>query len=156
MFISQLSLMNSMSIEFKKILPEKEPQALTLLALANLPTNDIGNHVVLFSLETNGEIIATAGLERYGKVGLLRSVGVLDSQKGNGYGILITQHVETHAKNSGIEELYLLTLTAKDFFERKCHYEVVERANVVSEILNSPQFVSTCPSSAVVMKKVLA
>lgn len=144
-----------MSIEFKKISPEQELDAFALLESQKLPTSDIGNHVALFALEKNGKMIATAGLEQYDKVGLLRSVSVLEAEKSKGYGVLIANHLEKYAKNNGIEELYLLTQNAKDFFENKCQYAVVERAKVANEIQNSPQFTSTCPSSAVVMKKVL-
>lgn len=144
-----------MNIEFKKTIPEKKSEVLTLLALANLPTLDIGDNVELFSLETNGNIIGTAGLEVIGNIGLLRSVSVLETQKGNGYGNLIVQNLEEFAKTQNIKELYLLTTTAKEFFEKKCNYEVVERINVSTEIQNSQQFASVCPSSAVVMRKVL-
>ena len=144
-----------MNAEFKKTSPEKKSEVLTLLTLANLPTLDIGENVELFSLETNENIVGTAGLEIIGNIGLLRSVSVLESQKGKGYGHLIVQKLESYAKIQNIEALYLLTTTASEFFEKKCNYQIVERANVPTEIQNSQQFSSVCPSSAVVMKKVL-
>lgn len=144
-----------MNIEFKKTSPEKISELLMLLQKANLPVNDIGEKVELFSLEDNEEIIGTAGLEIDGQIGLLRSVSVLESQKGKGYGHLIVQNLETYAQTQNIKELYLLTTTAKDFFEKKCNYDVVERVNVPTEIQNSQQFASVCPASAVVMKKSL-
>ena len=144
-----------MNVEFKKTSPEKVSEVLALLTLANLPINDIGENVELFSLEMNEETIGTAGLEINSQIGLLRSVSVLESQKGKGYGFLIVRDLEEYAKTQNIKELYLLTTTAKEFFEKKCNYEVVERANVPTEIQNSQQFTSVCPSSAVVMKKVI-
>lgn len=144
-----------MTIEFRKIPSEKLSEVMALLTLANLPVNDIGENVELFALETNEQIIATAGLEINGLIGLLRSVSVLDSQKGKGYGLLIVQKLEKYAENQGIKELYLLTTTAKEFFEKKCNYEVIERTNAPTEIQSSQQFASVCPSSAVVMKKVI-
>jgi len=144
-----------MNIEFKKTSPEKVSELLTLLQKSNLPVNDIGEKVELFSLEYNEEIIGTAGLEIDGQIGLLRSVSVLESQKGKGYGHLIVQNLETYAQTQNIKELYLLTTTAKDFFEKKCNYDVVERVNVPTEIQNSQQFALVCPASAVVMKKSL-
>lgn len=154
-----VTIMNN--IKFKKTSPEKVSEVLALLTSANLPTNDIGENVELFSLETNEQIIATAGLEAngpigFGPIGLLRSVSVLESQKGKGFGYLIVQNLEEYAKTHHIKELYLLTTTAKGFFEKKCNYVVVERVNVPTEIQNSQQFASVCPSSAVVMKKVIA
>lgn len=144
-----------MNIEFRKTPSEKLSEIMALLTLANLPVNDIGENVELFALEINEQIIATAGLETNGRIGLLRSVSVLESQKGKGYGLLIVQKLEKYAKNQGIKELYLLTTTAQEFFEKKCNYEVTERIHVPTEIQSSQQFASVCPSSAVVMKKVI-
>ncbi len=144
-----------MNIEFGKTPPEKLSEVMALLTLANLPVNDIGENVELFALETNEQIIATAGLETNGRIGLLRSVSVLDSQKGKGYGLLIVQKLEKYAERQGIKELYLLTTTAKEFFEKKCNYKVIERTHVPTEIQSSQQFASVCPSSAVVMKKII-
>ncbi len=144
-----------MSIEFGKMPPEKLSEVMALLTLASLPVNDIGKDVELFTLETNEQIIATAGLETNGRIGLLRSVSVLDSQKEKGFGLLIVRNLEKYAKNQGIKELYLLTTTAKDFFEKKLNYKVIERTDAPTEIQSSQQFASVCPSSAVVMKKVL-
>lgn len=144
-----------MNIEFKKTSPEKVSELLSLLQKANLPVNDIGEKVELFSLESSEGIIGTAGLEIDGQIGLLRSISVLESQKGKGFGHLIVQNLEAYAQTQNIKELYLLTTTAKDFFEKKCNYDVVERVNVPTEIQNSQQFTSVCPASAVVMKKSL-
>lgn len=144
-----------MNIEFKKTPPEKVSEVLDLLIKADLPVNDINKNVELFSLETNQQIIATAGLEVNNQIGLLRSVSVLESQKGKGFGLLIVRNLEEYAKAQHIKELYLLTTTAKDFFESKLNYKVVERTNVPIEIQNSQQFSSVCPSTAIVMKKVV-
>jgi amino-acid N-acetyltransferase len=145
-----------MNIALKKTSPENFSKVLVLLSLANLPTIDIGENVELFSLEMDSEIIGTAGLEIFGRIGLLRSLSVLESQKGKGYGFLIVQKLESYVKTKNIKELYLLTSTAKDFFEKKCKYELIERINVPIEIQSSQQFSSICPSSAVIMKKNIA
>ena len=142
-----------MNLEFKKTSPEKVSQVLALLSLANLPISDIGENVELFSLEMESKIIGTVGLEMSGKIGLLRSLSVIESQKGKGYGLLIVQNLEAYVKTKNIKVLYLLTTTAKDFFEKKCNYAVIERVNVPIEIQSSQQFALVCPSSAVVMKK---
>lgn len=142
-----------MNLEFKKTSPEKVLQVLALLSLANLPISDIGENVDFFSLEIDSEIIGTVGLETNGKIGLLRSLSVLESQKGKGYGLLIVQNLEAYVKTKNINKLYLLTTTAKEFFEKKFNYEVIERVNVPIEIQSSQQFALVCPLSAVVMKK---
>ncbi len=51
--------------------------------------------------------------------------------------------------------LYLLTTTAKDFFNKE-GYIVVNRDEVPEPIKNSSEFSSVCPSTAIVMKKEIA
>ena len=142
-----------MNIALKKTSPENFSKVLVLLSLANLPISDIGENVELFSLEMDSKIIGTAGLEMNGKIGLLRSLSVIESQKGKGYGLLIVQNLEAYVKTKNIKVLYLFTTTAKDFFEKKCNYAVIKRVNVPIEIQSSQQFALVCPLSAVVMKK---
>jgi len=144
-----------MTTIFKKALASERVEVLSLLEKANLPINDIDGNVELFCLETDDGIIGTAGLETKGAIGLLRSISISDLQKGKGCGVAIIQHLENYAKSQHLKELYLLTTTAKEFFERKCNYEVVERTDVPVEIQSSQQFSSVCPSSAVVMRKTL-
>lgn len=130
-------------------------KAIMLLEQAKLPTKDIDEKVKLFVLQNGQEIIGTGGLELMKEYGLLRSVSVKESEKGRGLGQKITQFVENYAKSIGIEEIYLLTNTAKDFFEKKENYMIVDRTLVPKEIQESKQFAETCPSSAIVMRKIL-
>lgn len=140
---------------FKEASEKQRKEAILLLNEAKLPTNDIDENVKLFVLQNEQEIIGTGGLEQIEKYGLLRSVSVKESEKGRGFGQKITESIEAYAKLVGIKELYLLTNTAKDFFDKKENYEVVARNLVPNEIQESKQFAETCPSSATVMRKIL-
>jgi amino-acid N-acetyltransferase len=64
------------------------------------------------------------------------------------------EYIEKIAKQNAVKELILLTTTASDYFSKKA-YRTIERNNVPEEIKKSSEFSSTCPSSAVIMKKVL-
>ncbi|AFK01809.1 GCN5-related N-acetyltransferase [Emticicia oligotrophica DSM 17448] len=147
--------MKTQNITFEEALGTNRTKAMALLTDANLPTNDIDNQVNLFVLLENKEIIGTGGLEQKSNYGLLRSISVVNSEKGKGYGQLITEAVEQFALKNSITDLFLLTTTAKDFFEKKCGYQIVDRKEVPIEIQNSQQFSSVCPSSAIVMHKKL-
>jgi len=70
-------------------------------------------------------------------------------------GRFITGELEKLARQKGINDLYLLTTTAKDFFTKE-GYEIIDRVRVPFEIKNTSQFSSVCPSSATVMKKSLS
>jgi amino-acid N-acetyltransferase len=96
--------------------------------------------------------IGTAGLEIFEDCALLRSVSVIKEEQGKGFGKAINDGIEWYAKDSGINCLYLLTTTAKDFFEKQ-GYCVINREDSPGSIKQSAEFTSLCPSSAIVMKK---
>ena len=98
------------------------------------------------------KIIGTAGLEIFEDCALLRSVSVIKEEQGKGYGKLINGEIEKYVKESGINCLYLLTTTAKDFFDKQ-GYCVIKREESPEALRQTAEFTSLCPASAVVMKK---
>lgn len=94
-----------------------------------------------------GAIIGVAALERYGDTGLLRSVAVLPAQQNLGVGKqLITDRLE-HARRAGVQQVFLLTTTAADYFAR-LGFRPAERGRVPALMAESPEFTGACPSSA--------
>jgi amino-acid N-acetyltransferase len=126
--------------------------AITMLQTHNLPTADIDEEKLLYLLLNGEKILGTAGLEIFDDCALLRSVSVAKDEQGKGYGKIINDEVEKFAKDSGINCMYLLTTTAKDFFDRQ-GYCVIKREHTPEAIKQTAEFSSLCPSSAVVMKK---
>jgi SAM-dependent methyltransferase len=53
--------------------------------------------------------------------------------------------------SEGLQDLYLLTTTAADYF-RRFGFEVIERAEVPAAVQQSCEFASICPSTATVMR----
>ncbi|MFN3848170.1 MAG: arsenic resistance N-acetyltransferase ArsN2 [Spirosomataceae bacterium] len=139
-------------MDFSKITENSFEQAINLLKINNLPTEDIDANVELFGIFEDEKLIATAGLEKYESIGLLRSVSTTPEVRGKGFGKIITAETENYALQNGISEMYLLTTTAKDFFA-KDGYTLVNREDVPEEIKQTKQFSSVCPSSATIMKK---
>lgn len=139
-------------MNFSKITENSFEQAINLLKINNLPTEDIDANVELFGIFEDEKLIATAGLEKYESIGLLRSVSTTPEVRGKGFGKIITAETENYALQNGISEMYLLTTTAKDFFA-KDGYTLVNREDVPEEIKQTKQFSSVCPSSATIMKK---
>jgi amino-acid N-acetyltransferase len=128
--------------------------AIALLKENNLPVNDITDTVHLFVAYENDEFIGTAGIELLGNMGLLRSVCVAAGKRNSGAGHLLLQHIENYAVNNGIKNLYLLTTTAENYFDKK-ELKKIDRAAVPDKIKNTTEFSSPCPSEAVVMHKAL-
>jgi amino-acid N-acetyltransferase len=127
-----------------------------LLQRNELPTGDLTTSGADFIVACEGERIVGAGaLERFGGAALLRSVAVETGWRGAGVGRLIVEELERRARAAGVRELILLTLTARNFFER-LGYGAKERAQVPSAVLGSAEFRSLCPGSALCMAKSLA
>ena len=97
-------------------------------------------------------MIGAIGVEAHGDVGLLRSLVVHPSHRGQGAGKRLTDEIESFAKRKGIKTLYLLTTTAADFFTH-LGYRVIQRAQVPASIAGTEEFKTICPVSAVCLFK---
>lgn len=128
----------------------------SLLERSGLPTGDLGTARPEFVVATrDGQIIGIGALEHFGNAALLRSVAVEAQSRGSGAGRLIVEELERRARHAGIGELILLTLTARDFFER-LGYSTKECGEVPATVRESAEFRSLCPATAVCMAKSLA
>jgi N-acetylglutamate synthase-like GNAT family acetyltransferase len=131
--------------------PERQ-QVLRMLQAQKLPVTDINEDTVLYQLFDGEKLVGTAGLDIFDDCALLRSVSVMAGVQGKGYGRSLNQQVETFARESGINCMYLITTTAKEFFERQ-GYCVIKREEAPDQVKNTEQFSGLCPSSAIIMKK---
>lgn len=126
------------------------------LAAAGLPVDDLNEPGRLwFAARRDGRIIGHAGLEPYGKAALLRSVVLVDGERGRGWGRMLVEAVCAEAAGRGIATLYLLTTTAEAFFAH-IGFARIARAEVPADVAASREFSTLCPASAVVMRKTLA
>jgi amino-acid N-acetyltransferase len=93
---------------------------LCLLESLRLPTSGVTNHFANFFVakEKGGRLAGVIGLERYGSLGLLRSVAVAPGRRKSGVGSKLTRFLIDYAKAQGLTELVLFTPTARDFFAR--------------------------------------
>jgi len=98
----------------------------------------------------SGEIVAAAGVEVYGRAGLLRSVAVDPAWQGRGLGQRLSQERLRWAAARGLDTVYLMTTTAAGFFPR-LGFAPVARDEVLVEVRESLQFASVCPSTAAVL-----
>lgn len=134
--------------------PDDLPAVRDLLARSALPLDGADallGHLVVARDERG--IVGTAGLEMYPSGALLRSVAVEASARGQGIGQLVTDAALSLARDAGVGAVFLLTTTADGFFPR-FGFARVERDEVPADIRASVEFVSACPASAVVMRKV--
>jgi amino-acid N-acetyltransferase len=127
-----------------------------LLSESGLPIEDItAQHLHHFFGTGSGlELEGLVGLELYGDVALLRSLAVASSRRGTGVGSGLVAHAERHARDQGVQSLYLLTTTAEQFFLRR-GYARVPRDEAPAAIKGTKEFSGICPVSSIFMVKQL-
>src|SRR2546429_1746560 len=79
---------------------------------------------------------------------------VVTERRGQGLGAALTVAALDLARRRGVRTVYLLTETAGQFFP-KFGFTAITRAQVEPAVLESPEFTTACPKSAIVMVKQL-
>jgi len=127
-----------------------------LLSESSLPIEDItAQHLQhFFGCGSGLELEGLVGLELYGDVALLRSLAVASSRRGSGVGSGLVAHAERHARDQGVQSLYLLTTTAEAFFMRR-GYARIPRDAAPTAIKTTSEFSGICPTSSAFMVKYL-
>lgn len=107
-----------------------------LLHTVNLPIDDLADRIDGFLVirGPGGRILASAGLERYGTIGYMRSVAVDPAFQNLGLGSRVVATLLNHAGADGLDQVALQTHTASVYFARKFQFEPIARS-VVDEAL---------------------
>jgi L-amino acid N-acyltransferase YncA len=85
---------------------------------------------------------------------LLRSVALRPAERGTGAGRLLVERTLDRARRQGATSAILLTTTAEAFFAH-LGFVRMTRADVPPALLGSAELTGACPSSAVIMRRVL-
>ncbi|MEQ1588515.1 MAG: arsenic resistance N-acetyltransferase ArsN2 [Cyclobacteriaceae bacterium] len=136
---------------------DKELESLKIFLKVNqLPADDLqlNNSLLLTYYNADDTLVGSGGLEFYEGKALLRSLAVSPELRGQQLGKQIVQDLLQQARETGTNEVYLLTQTAFFFFQ-KLGFTEVQRDLVPAEIKASSEFSHVCPSTAQVMKLVL-
>jgi N-acetylglutamate synthase-like GNAT family acetyltransferase len=136
--------------------PDELEAVLALLRLVELPTGGVSDvfpagYVVARSAQ---RVVAAAGLEVHGPVGLLRSVAVLPPERGSGLGRRLVEDRLRAAREQRLRAVYLLTTTASDYF-RGLGFVEASRAEAPAPLLKSTEFTTLCPASAACLCKIV-
>jgi amino-acid N-acetyltransferase len=124
-----------------------------ILSAEKLPVADLPETLDNFLVATDNEqLIGVVGLEIYGTYGLLRSLAVLPEYRNKGVAGKLIERIEGLAASQSLNELYLLTETAAEYFAGRA-FQQVTRDEVPDDVKHSSEFSHVCPVSAIVMKK---
>lgn len=145
-----------LAITVSGVRAEEEQAVKNLLAQCGLVVDDITTEKLqLFLAARKGEeFIGTVGLQKFGEAGLLRSLAVSESYRGQGVGKKLLASMEKFARILDVKQLWLLTMTAADFFKHHGYAET-ERSQAPPPITATAEFQQHCPDSAVCMSKMI-
>jgi amino-acid N-acetyltransferase len=136
--------------------PEDIRAVQELLEQSGLPTAGVEEWLQHFLVaDSDGEVVAVAGLELYGASALLRSVAVRPAWRGSGLGRQLVDRLVSEAQRQRVHDIYLLTTTAEHYFPR-LGFGCITRDDVPKEVQGSVEFTGACPASAIVMQKKLS
>ena len=123
-----------------------------MLKACDLPREGVAEHLDGFLVARDArELLGVVGLERYGEVGLLRSLAVIPKARGHGIASNLARALIDRAREKGVSVLYLLTETAEDFFLR-FGFERIPRARLDARLEASAELQGACPETAVAMR----
>jgi amino-acid N-acetyltransferase len=123
----------------------------SLLKASNLPADDLNfNKDLLVGYFEGNVLVGTGGLEVYGDYGLLRSLSVKLGIRGKSVGSNLTEYLIEEAKLRKLKAIYLLTESARGFFQ-KHGFTDIPRDSVPEPLKVSSEFANVCPATATAM-----
>jgi len=129
------------------------PSIEELLTENGLPSSDVRSKPECFYVAYGDDgPMGIGGIEVHGTAGLLRSVVVERSARGEGHGTALCERLEAAARDERGETLYLLTTTAREFFADRGYVEI-ERDRVPGAIRGTAEFADLCPATAACMRR---
>ena len=145
-----------LAVTFSGVRPEEENTVLALLEGCGLQTGDLSSEKLRhFVVARKGDaVVGAVGLEVFSPHALLRSLAVAEDFRGQGIATRLIDAIERHARNVGVDSIYLLTLTAAGLFD-KCAYRQANRASVPEDLQATDEFRTVCPDSATCLHKTI-
>ncbi len=129
------------------------PAIQALLTDCHLPTDGIellADHCLV--ARAGSKLLGTVALEPQGRSALLRSLAVAPDYRGRSLGRSLCARMVSHARLLGVEQLYLLTTGAEQYFAA-LGFKRAKRSAAPAQIQATSQFRSLCPKSAVCMAR---
>lgn len=130
------------------------PAIAALLRDAELPHEDFEPHLgrFLVARDEAGVVVGAIGAEVHAPEALLRSLVVASAWRGAGLGGRLVRELEAAAEAWGVTRWWLLTTTARAFFEAR-GFVVATRADAPEAIQQTRQFSGGCGCSAVCLTR---
>lgn len=92
--------------------------------------------------KAGSKLVGTVALEPFGRLGLLRSLAVRPSYRGQSVGRNLCTKMTSHARLLGVEELYLLTIDREPYLS-KLGFQRLQDSEIPLQIRKQGNFVSS-------------
>jgi N-acetylglutamate synthase-like GNAT family acetyltransferase len=140
-------------VKFRNAKQSDFPAVEKLLKTNGLPVEGVKENFASFIVAEHGDrIVGAVGLELYDSMALLRSAVVAAADRGTGVGRRLVEQILEFAERTGVDEIYLLTTTAEEYFPR-FGFVRTTRAAVPAAVKTSAEFRGACPDTAIVMER---
>ena len=134
--------------------PEDRAEVEALLTTSQLPLEGL-EQTELVIARIDGELVGTAGLERWEGFGLVRSVAVAEGHRGSGIAATLVTDRLCAARFDALHAAYLLTTGAQRYFER-FGFAAIDRSTLPHALSPSTQLDLPACSTAIAMRLQLA
>jgi amino-acid N-acetyltransferase len=124
------------------------------LTAGGLPTVGVDKAVEQFLVAEGSQVIGVLGALYDTPKALLRSFAVSPAQRSKGVGGTLVVEIFKELQRQEIEEVYLITDTAAEYFRRVGFYEIT-RAEMPANLLKESGLDEACPCSSKCMKYLL-
>lgn len=125
-----------------------------LLIATSLPTFGVDVNVNHFIVAASGRIMGVVGAHYSETKALLRSFAVSSKLRKSGIGTTLIKQIKKQLEIQNIEEVYLLTDTAQEYFKRLGFYEI-SRDQMPAPLLKGSGLDQACPCTSHCMKFLL-
>jgi UDP-N-acetylmuramate: L-alanyl-gamma-D-glutamyl-meso-diaminopimelate ligase len=135
------------------------PHIRHVLERVGLPHEGIADNLADFLVIRDPEghgVVAAVGIELYDDAALLRSLAVLPPRRGQGLGWMLADAAVERARARGARRVYLLTLSASEFFAQKCGFRRIDRDAIEPAVQSSSELSLVACASATCMRLDLA
>ena len=134
--------------------PEDLGAIRVLLAVCLLPSQDVKDEsIVFFVAESERGIIGVCGIEQCDDAtALLRTLGVMPGYRKQQIGRRLLQRAISHAEDTGVDEMYLVTETAGDYFSSN-GFTTHDKKATPDALKASRQLTQRSPASALLMTR---
>ncbi len=115
------------------------PEVEALLRASSLCVDGVREQITQFIMaRDNAGLLGCAGVERYGKTGLLRGLAVATRARSGGLGELLLSAIVADVRQQGVESIVLQTTTASRYFAR-LGFAQISYSDLPPAVLHSPE-----------------